>query len=197
MRNVVLALTLIGLASIATTASADALIAGEQVQLASPVVAAGQYNLDVSVTGVGSTADIWGFQFEMDFADSNLQFDSFTSIPVQLPVTPVVGSTVIVGGSNLFGAPIFTLQDGVTSSLGTVTFTVLADTLLAEIPILTSVNTEIQSDQLGAPTGLIELSPAVSLQLTAAPVPSPTGLAGICSLGLIGACGVFRRRRNA
>ncbi|MEO1528345.1 MAG: hypothetical protein AAFX06_23220 [Planctomycetota bacterium] len=192
MRSFVCVLTLVAGLAFANSSSADVLVFGEQQQLASTVVAPGQYTLDLFIEGVGATENVQGFNFELDFNDPNLSFVSYND--VLNPQLPFVGAGSApgltgIGSSNLFGGPVVIATAGVPVLIGSVTFDVLGPTSLAEIPFGPAFDFRDPSNEvIAASFG----SPA---SIEAAPVPSPTGFAAVLSLGAIAT--VVRRRRNA
>lgn len=178
---------------------ADIAVDGEHLTQATTITA-GSYQLDVFASGINASGPVFGWQFEMDFSDPNLVFSSWTPDPgllIQLPVGPVEGTTsgadfVLVGGSILFGAtPSLTIQDGMSTRLGSIGFNVQGDTQLVEIPIGGVI--EFNTDPAGNPSGL--LTPVVpgAARIEVSAIPEP-GSAFLISGAL--ACLCLRRGKR-
>jgi len=190
MRTLFCVFALLAITVAGTSAQAAVLLSGEQQSVATPTVAAGQYTLDVFASSDSGAQPVQGWQFQLDFSNPAITFDSgaFGSFAGVLNNINTANADAIGFSSAGFGLPIGNL-DGTLAQLASVTFTVASALPLVEIPIFGAIEFR------DAGNDIIPSAVVGNLSIAGAPVPSPTGIAGLLSLGLVGLVGYRRRRR--
>ncbi|MEO1527089.1 MAG: MYXO-CTERM sorting domain-containing protein [Planctomycetota bacterium] len=172
------------------SARADVVLGGEQLIETSPVIAPGNYDLDITLESLGVEEDIQALQFELDFNNPDVSFVNWA--PAVAPQIPFVGNGSSagftgIGMTNLSGALFEHLAIGTPTVIGTLTIAVETPVAFAEVPFGGAIEFRDPSNNLIAFS--IASNPSIS---TAIPEPGAAMVLGLCGLAM-----TLRRRRNA